>query len=293
VALATLGLAACSSTGSRALVSTTTSTTMVIPPGGDDSVPGLQPPAGFKVPDTRNAVLLAAPGKAKATPIPVTGGRSTITGTVNGPDGPVVGATVRIERFVGTASGSIQVGTDGGGRFVVSQAMGGRYRVRAWLQPDLSTFSAPTGFVADGDSLDLSPSLERHNAVTLQLAGTTATLTMGEPSGVKALLVRETVDADGIVRPAGVVGSVITLVAPEGITINPTNPATSDADGAATWVIVCTSVGSHQLSASSPEGSASVTLPPCSAGGPTTTTTTPGGATTTTAPGSPTTGPGR
>lgn len=302
VVTAAVVLGACSNSSSRALVGTTTTTEAPAPPTADDQSAGLQPPPGFKVPDTRNAVLLAAPTKAKPAPIPVVGGKTTIRGTVTGPDGPVAGATVEIERFVGTASGSVQVGTDGGGRFVLPDALGGRYRVRAWLQPDLSTFSSPTGFVAADDTLALDVTLERHNAVTLQLASSEATLSMVAPGGVRALLSRETVGSDGIVRSAGLGGSAITLVAADGITITSANPATTDATGSASWVVTCTAEGAHQVSAATADGSASasVTLPSCTTAAPTTTTspttttTRAGATTTTTRPGGPgSVGPGR
>jgi len=273
-------LAACSNGSSRSLASTTSTTEAPVVADEGSATPGLQPPPGWKLPDTRNAVLLVAPSKAKDPAIPVVGGRSTITGVVHGPDGPVPGATVRIERFVGTASGSTQVATDGSGHFSLSGALGGRYRVRAWLQPDLSTFTAPTGFVADGDSLDLSPDLERHNAVTLQLASSQATFSVGTPGGVRALLTRETVDANGVVQAGGVAGSVITLVAADGITITSPNPATTDANGSASWVIECTAEGAHQVSAAIPEASASTVLPAC--GAPSSSTTTTAASTTTT-----------
>ena len=293
--LAVMVLAACTSTSSRALVGPTTTAPEIAAPG--DAPTGIQPPPGWKLPDTRNAVLLAAPSKAKSVPIAVVGGTSTVSGVVTGPDGPVPGATVRVERFVGTASGSVQVGTDGSGRFVLRSALGGRYRVRAWLQPDLATFVSPTGFVAAGDSLDLSPNVERHNAVSLQLAAGDATLTMGTPGQVRALLTRETVDSNGIVQAGGVAGSVITLVSAEGLTVTSPNPTTTDATGAAVWVIECTVLGAHLVSASAAEGSASTTLPPCAVSGPSTSTTT--STTSTTIPGNRTTtttrpgGPGR
>jgi hypothetical protein len=184
---------------------------------------------------------------------------------VNGPDGPVVGATVRIERFVGTASGSTQVPTDGSGHFSLAGAMGGRYRVRAWLQPDLATFDSPTGFVADGQQLTLSPTLERHNAVSLQVASSTASLTTGAAGGVRALLTRETVDANGIVQQGAVGGAAVTLAAGDGLSIDSPNPATTDAKGSASWVVTCTADGAHTVTATTPDATANATLPACGA----------------------------
>jgi hypothetical protein len=269
-AIVVMVISACSNSSSRALVGSTTTVSTTPVPTLPDRPPLLQPPPGFRIPDTRSAVLQKASGRASGPSIAVQGGRASVSGTVTGPDGPVAGATVLIERFVGTASGSVLVATDAGGGFGVSSVLGGRYRVRAWLQPSLATLDSPTGFVADGDHLTFQIGVERHDAVKLQLAPSVTALTVGVAAGVNGLLLRESVDGDGIIHTVGVAGSPIGLSAPGAITIDAPNPAVSGADGRVHWVITCRAAGSISVTATVaatdpavPAVTASMVLPPC------------------------------
>jgi hypothetical protein len=265
-AIGVLALAACSNSSSRALVgsSTTqaTSTTVEV----SDRPAALQPPPGFRIPDTRNVALPPVSGRALPQQIAVRGGDSVLSGIVNGPDGPVGGATVLIERFVGTASGSITVFADGGGQFNVTALLGGRYRVRAWLQPSLATLDAPTGFVAGGDHLSFTIGVERHDAASLQIAGAVAGQTVGVESGVNGLLTQESVDGNGIVHTAGVAGAVITLSTTNPLAIGVPNPASTGADGRVRWNVTCSSPGRVSVTATvaAPAVTTTVSLPTCS-----------------------------
>jgi hypothetical protein len=258
--------AACSNSSSRALG--VTSTTQVTPTtfAESDRPSALQPPPGFRVPDTRNVALPAVSGLAIPEAIPVRGGNTVISGTVNGPDGPVGGATVLIERFVGTARGSITVFTDGTGQFNVTSLSGGRYRVRAWLPPALTTIDAPSGFVADGDHLSFTVGVERHDAATLLIAPTVAAQTVGVESGVNGLLTQESVDSSGIVHTVGVAGASISLVTTDPLGIATPNPVVTGAGGRVQWKVICTGPGdvSVKATATTPTIVTTTSLPACS-----------------------------
>ncbi len=230
----------------------------------------LHVPADFQLPDTRFVSLLPVSGRPlPSPPIPVTGGHATVSGVVTGPAGPVGGATVRIERWVGTASGSINVSTDGGGRFAAGNLLGGHYKVRAWLQPSLTTFKAATGFVADNGRLTANVSMEQHDAYVVQLAARTGAITVGQPFAVVTLVTQETVDPNGIVLPVPVPNNSVSLSVDGGMVIAGANPATTDAGGTATWTLTCQAPGGYSATVSSPNGSRSLALPACTA--PTTT----------------------
>src|SRR5690606_1191562 len=77
-------------------------------------------------------------------------GTARLVGTVTGPDGPVAGATVRIERLVAGREVRTDVTTASDGRFALDGVPGGRYRVRAFLPPDLAQTAPELRFVADG-----------------------------------------------------------------------------------------------------------------------------------------------
>jgi len=290
-----LGLAACANTSSRALIGSTTTIEPTTTTTAPVKIPALAPPADFVIPDTRNAQIHPVSGKVKAVPIPVRGGTSSVTGTVTGPDGAVGGATVLIERFVGVQSGSIMVAADGAGRFGASGLLGGRYRVRAWLQPALAAMQSATGFVAEGDNLNVPITVERHDALTLQVASAVGSMSVGVPAGVNALVTQQSVDANGIVQDAPVAGVSLVLVGSAGLGVEQPNPAVTNAAGRASWSVVCAAPGSYSVTVSStvPPAAASANLPACTAAPPptssTTTTTVKGGTTTTTAGN----GPGR
>jgi hypothetical protein len=248
------------------------------------------------IPDTRYATVRPVEGREKATPIPVRGGTSSVSGTVTGPEGGVGGATVMIERFVGTQSGSILVAADGAGRFSAPGLLGGRYRVRAWLQPSLATVTSSTGFVEEGGNLNLPVKVERHDAITLQVASAVGALSVGVPAGVVALITQQQVDTNGIVREGAMPGVSLVLVGSAGLSVGDPNPAVTDASGRARWNVTCSAAGTYSVSVSStsPPASAGATLPACVVGGPSTSSTS---TTTTTIHGTTTTtrgdGPGR
>jgi hypothetical protein len=288
-----LGLTACSDTSSRPLIGGSTLepvTTTTAP----ENIPVLPPPA--VIPDTRGATIRPVVGKVKPVPIPVRGGTSSVTGTVTGPDGGVGGATVMIERFVGDQSGSILVAADGAGRFSASGVLGGRYRVRAWLQPTLASVTSNTGFVAEGAQISLRVAVERHDAVTLQLASAVGSMSVGVPAGVIALVTQQSVDANGIVQASPMAGVSLLLVGSAGLAIEDPNPAITNGAGRVVWNVTCSSVGTYVVSVSSttPPATAGATLPACGTAPPptsstSTTSTTIRGTTTTTGG----TGPGR
>jgi hypothetical protein len=266
--------AGCADTSSRALIGststidpTTTSTTPV-------SLPLLPAPEDFVIPDTRSATIRPVSGKARAEPIPVRGGQATVSGTVTGPDGGVGGATVLVERFVGAQSGSILVPADGAGRFSATGLLGGRYRVRAWLQPSLSAVRSETGFVAVDGVLNVTIAVERHDALTLRLASAVGTMNVGVPAGVTALITRQTVDGNGIVEDAPLAGVSLQLTGSPGLGIEQPNPTVTNGSGRASWDVVCSSPGSYVVSVSStdPPAAAGATLPVCTTA-PTTTST--------------------
>ena len=245
------------------LASTTTST---VDPNA------LTLPDGFQLPDTRFVSLQPVPGKAQPVPpIPVRGGQAVVEGTVNGPGGPVPGATVRIERWVGDASGALTTTTDGAGHFGAAGLLGGHYKVRAWLQPSLATFDAATGFVPYNGTLQVNVVMEQHDAYHVQLAPTASTATVGNGFGVVALVSQEQVDANGVVVDAPVAGVPAKLSTDRSIKIDGANPAKTGGDGLASWVLTCQTSGSFSADVTTPRGKASASLPTCT-GGTTTTT---------------------
>lgn len=293
-------VAACAGGGEGAAPGSTTSTTVA--PGlatvVDAPVPATLPvPENFVPADTRGVrippVLSRLAGRDPAVPtLPVEGGTAKIEGRVLGPDGPVEGATVRLERFVGDEFGILDVGTDEDGKYVAANLLGGRYRLRAWQKPSLATLEPPALFLAaDNGAGVMDIYTEKREGVALQGALNTAEPHVGETVTFQALLFREEVDDAGIVRGAGIDATDVQLTPVGGLAlvspdVLPTNP-----DGFALFEIKCTATGAHSVVISSGDLALAVGLPECLPGvvppaedepGPTTTTVAP--APTTTAP---------
>lgn len=71
--------------------------------------------------DFSGVALAPVEGKTPSVPVQITGGPATLGGVVTGPDGPVGGATVRLERFVGDASAKLDITTNADGSWKAPQ----------------------------------------------------------------------------------------------------------------------------------------------------------------------------
>jgi hypothetical protein len=243
-----------------------------------EDVPIVTLPEGFVMPDTRGVRLLPFVGRSgPALPaVEVLGGRATLRGIVTGPDGPVPGATVRLERFVGERSGTAEVRAGADGRWSATNVHGGRYRVRAWLAPNLTATEAQLAFVAADGNAVVDVAVQKFEGTLLQANLDTTVLTVGGNARVRALLTRESVNEEGVVVGAPIPGTELRLVIEGAIVTSGANPVQTDGSGSAGWPITCEREGAHRLSVVGPALSAVVAVPFC---GPrpesTTTTTTP------------------
>lgn len=263
--------AACSSGGDQRAASTTSSTLLLLP--GDDRPTPVRAPEGFVVPDTRTAVLLPVKGRRAAEPpLPIFGGSSTLRGKVTGPDGPVAGATVRVQRVVGDRVASTEVTTADDGGFTVTQLLGGHYRVRAWLQPSLAATEAEVVFLAANQaSVDVEIRLSRFDGRQLLATLDSGEPRVGEPATLRALYTQQSVNAEGIVTGQGIAGAPARVELDGGFRLDGEPTATTGRDGIASWRVVCAREGRHQVTVSTPELTTRVTLPACVARTPTTT----------------------
>ncbi|MBK9178049.1 MAG: carboxypeptidase regulatory-like domain-containing protein [Acidimicrobiales bacterium] len=215
-------------------------------------------------PDTRGATLRAVEGRPPAAPTPaVQGGTSALAGLVRGPEGPVAGATVRLERFVGESSETIDVTTAADGRWEVRDARGGRYRVRAWRVPDLAQDGATVTFVAAASSATIDLQVQAHEGLEAQAGVSPGQVAVGSSLTLVALLLEPQVDGQGIVRGTPVAGLATTLDAgsrwrPAGSTV-----ATTGSDGTVRWTLTCLSESGGSASLTADGRSFPLQLPAC------------------------------
>jgi hypothetical protein len=230
-------------------------------------------PEGFVLPDTRTVMLPPVEGRPKeevdhSKPLlPVRGGEATLRGTVFGPDGPLEGATVRLERFVGDDFGREDIATNGDGRWEAKGLIGGRYKVRAWARPDLATVEPQAAFVANKEGeATLDMTVEKFEGEQLQGALDVADPAVGQIHVLRVLVSRIEVNEEGIVGGVGLEGREVELVTLGGIRVVGEKKAKTDVDGFAELSLVCMVAGVHGVTLRSGDLSTDVELPECADG---------------------------
>ncbi|MGH9138785.1 MAG: carboxypeptidase-like regulatory domain-containing protein, partial [Acidimicrobiales bacterium] len=193
--------------------------------------PSYEVPEGFTpapppetVPPVGARPVLAAVGGTTTTAVPPNVGSSRVHGRVMGPDGPVPGATVRIERYlVDDQRQSVDVPTDPDGAFDLPGVGGGRYRVRAFLPPTLGQAEAEVFFLPDGEDRSLVLVLDRFGETEVTIAVAPNPPLLDQALNVAVAVRARLVDADGFVTVQPVVGALVDIVA-----TGPWQPVTPD-----------------------------------------------------------------
>ena len=80
------------------------------------------------------------------------GGTARLSGLVTGPDGPVVGATVEIQRHTTDGVAMRRLSTGQTGEWSAPNLLGGRYRVRAWVSGMLAMGGSEVVYLAEDDT---------------------------------------------------------------------------------------------------------------------------------------------
>ena len=232
-----------------------TSTTI----GPDRSIETLLPP------------LDSAPPIATTT-IAFGEGTVTVKGTVEGPDGPVAGVTVRFERIVGEQSAERSVITDDAGRFTLPNVVGGRMRLRAWKVPDLAMARNIVVFASDTTTVTLK--VDRFATTDVRWAAAPASPIEGQQVNLVVQVSRRLVDDDGVIGFEQITGMAVRLVPLGALQPDGADERLTDDTGRASFPMRCNAVGPATLRAQLASGEdATLELPSCAAV-PTTTTST-------------------
>lgn len=224
-------------------------------------------------------------------------GDAALTGTVLGPVGPVAGATVEADRFVGDAYASARTTTAADGSWSFRGVLGGRYRLRAWRPPDMAMASPQVLYLASGQPQSVSLQLTLYQGPQVAAAVNPAQPVEGQPADLVVQVTNPMVGPDGVVSEQPAPATLVTLVDGPGWQGSNGNPLVTGADGRALFDVQCTVPGADPLSAQVGSGApVGLQLPPCApapatagppAGSPTPST----GSTATTCPSVPPTGP--
>ena len=211
------------------------------------------PPSSTTVPPDYSGVVLASvQGTTTTTGVVIGPGPTTLAGTVNGPDGPVGGATVRLERLVGDASAAMDVTTAENGAWQAPGVLGGRYRIRAWRSPDLALIAPEVIFVDAGRPPSVALTLERFEALTIDTAIAPDPPQVGAPVNLRVRIAFQVVGDDGVVRATPQPGVTVMLGTSTGWQATSPLQTGTDTAGGATFTLVCRAPGPQPLTVSLP-----------------------------------------
>lgn len=160
--------------------------------------------------DYSEIALDAFPGQPTTT-APISAGNATIRGAVSGPEGGVVGGTVRIERLVADVVQRTDVPTNETGGFILSGVPGGRYRVRAFQAPTLAMTDVEIFFLEDGADKEIRLNIEAFEGTSVRASTTPANPIVGQGVNLAVRVAQRTVDGDGIGREAPLAGVAVRL----------------------------------------------------------------------------------
>lgn len=225
-------------------------------------------------PDLSGISLSAVPGRTTTT-IVMGPGSATLNGTVAGPDGPVAGATVRLERLVGDAVATADVVALADGTWSAPAVLGGRYRVRTWRAPDLALTTPEVFFLEGKETKELNLKVARFTGlgVTFDIAPNPPVV--DELASLELVVAERAVDDQGVVRATPVPRASVELFGTGAWRLPSSNPTITDGVGQASWQIVCRDEGKQPLSVLvADSASFTIDVPACVEAPPETTTTT-------------------
>lgn len=194
-------------------------------------------------------VVLPAVAGTTSTTIGIGPGPLTIVGRVEDPDGaPVAGAVVHLERLVGDSFASVDVPTAADGTWNVTKALGGRYRIRAWLPPSMAMLQAQIVFIESPASKPVILRLERFQGTRVDAVVAPVPPLIDEEANLKVRVTTRVVDQRGVVRSTPRVSETVALTGSGEWSLRSSNPAVTDSTGSVTFLLVCRDDGPQPLS---------------------------------------------
>jgi hypothetical protein len=178
----------------------------------DDAAPPPRPSerATTTVVDYSGVALGRVRGERTTTTDAATGS-AVIRGTVTGPNGPVQGATVRVERVVEGDDIRTDVLAGPDGRYELRGVPGGRYRVRGFLPPALTMTATDVRFLRDAQEHTFDLRLEDQRRLVARGAVAPDPPYVGEDVNLAVVVATRSVDADGVIRNVPATGVRVEL----------------------------------------------------------------------------------
>lgn len=188
-------------------------------------------------------------------------GDAALSGTVSGPEGPVAGAVVRVERLVGGRPAVADLRTDDEGSWNLSSVLGGPYRVGAYRLPDLGLFEPQQFFLGAAERRAVGIMLTRfgENTIIARVDPTPPKTNISSRLTVRVGTGR--IGDDGALVIDAVPFVRLQLVS-EGLAIESPVQQT-DGDGRVSWNVRCLGVGAFAVALVVGNGITAVPFPAC------------------------------
>ena len=200
--------------------------------------------------DYSNVDLRGVTGRATTTTIPIGPGHATLNGVVTGDAGPVAGATVLLERVVGGASAQVALTTAADGTWTAPNVLGGRYRARAFRQPDLVQTTPVAVFIGATETKQLELRVSTVGGLDVSSSVAPNPPPIDRDVQLVVLVTEKTVDAAGVVREQPLPNQSVDLSGSGGWRVESTNPTSTDGRGHAVWLLRCQDAGRNPLAVS-------------------------------------------
>lgn len=207
-------------------------------------------------PDLEQIALPGVAGTTTTAKVALGPGPVTIVGRVDGPDGPVSGATVELVRWVGNRYATTRVPTATDGTWNAANVLGGEYRIRAWFAPLYGMDRGQTIFVDGSRPPSVNLRVDRVSGTVIDAAVAPDPPMVNQPTNLAVRVATREVDSGGFIRTAPVIGTSVTLSGSGAWSTQSTNPGTTGNDGVAHFTLRCLSAGTQPLSASLSDGTA-------------------------------------
>ncbi len=186
----------------------------------------------------------------------------SLEGVVRGPEGPVPGAKVRIERLVGQQSATTIVDADEKGRYELKGVELGRVRVRAWHAPDLAMTVDDVFFTEAKAKHDLT--LKSYGRTDVQWAMAPTTPLVGQKVNIVVEVSSRVVDEDGKISVTPLSGVGVSVF-PQGVLLPiEVGERLTNGDGRVIFTLRCDAPGTSALDVRlATGGQATINPPPC------------------------------
>jgi hypothetical protein len=193
------------------------------------------------------AVSAAPVSGRAASPVAITPGPATLSGTVFGPNGPIGGANIHVERLVGNSKASLDVTSQPDGSWNLAGILGGQYRLRAWRGPDLALTTPQVFFLGTRDNKSITLQLSAFTGINVATAIAPDPPVVGERANLVIQVSTQSVDNQGVVRSQPMPAANVQLANGLAWSVGDPNPTTTDSNGAAAWQVICGNPGQQAL----------------------------------------------